>query len=447
MNRTRIVSLLAGLCIVVLSHAAPALSGQPPAEPEFALVGDPQIGYGQGGRRADAARFRLVAEHIAAGDLELTVIAGDLVQDRTVWQRWSYDRVAALLPGRVLAVPGNHDIIDRASLAEWRRRHGADYGDAVWRNMAFILLNSETLRDSSISADENARQWKFLEQRLADHRAAGLAHIVLVMHRPPFVAREDEPEEGANWPPQARARLLALARTFGVRLILAGHLHRTARLATADGIQIIIGAGSARSFDQSPVAYHRIGYGPDGLQVRQVIVAPAPREPFSVPGVPQWTPRLFDFSFRHWMFTLLYAGAGWLALRAARRHHNGHWMAAAVLLFFFAVNMQLDFDEVLREALSLAARAAGVQEIRHQITGAVGIAAAVLAAALWAARWKLTDEKPSLLALGLLAPSTAWFFLSMISHHDWGLLFDEEWWDLAILASLAGIATCSVRSR
>jgi Icc-related predicted phosphoesterase len=434
-------------CVILMVLARSVTAGESSAQDAFAFLGDPQIGYGQGGSGADAARFRLAVDAIAASGLGLTVIAGDLVQDRSLWQRWAYERVARRLPGLVLVVPGNHDIVDVASLAAWRNRYGPDYREVLWHDIAFILLDSETLRDGSISAQENADQWAFLERALTAHTAAGRSGIVLVMHRPPFVSSEDEAEEGANWPPAARARLLSLARAHGVRLILSGHLHRTARIATADGIEIIVSAGSARSFDQSPVGFHRIVAGPGPSSVEQVVVAPPPREPVSVPGIPEWTPRLFDFSVRHWLFTVFYGVAGALAFAARRRSPSSLWTAVGMLMFFFAVNMQLDFDEFLRVALSVAAKATGLYGVRHRITGSVLVLGGIIATVLWLRGWRTTHKRLPLLALGLVAPSSLWFCLSVISHHDWGMLFAEQWWDLLILATLVGIATCSLRSR
>lgn len=413
---------------------------------EFALLGDPQIGYGPGAEYADATRFRKVVDDVNAQRFDLTVIAGDLVQDRSLWQHWAFARVARHLPGNVLLVPGNHDIVDAASLAAWRKRHGADYRDLVWRDIAFIVLDSETLRDTRISAAETAAQWSFLERKLADHKAAG-RNIVLAMHRPPFAQSEDEPDSDASWPRESRARLLAQVRAHGVRLILAGHLHRTVELATQDGIRIVVGAGSASSFDGSPVAYHRIRVDPGAFSVQQVVVAPAPPRPFSVRGIPGWTPRLFEFSVRHWLFTMLYGGVGVLAFLLARRRKSSRWMVVAGALFFFAVNMQLDFDEFLRETGRVGAQLTGVFAVRHMITGGVSLLMAATAVLLFARNWaRQGSERLSLLALALLAPSVAWFDLAAISHHDWEMLFNEGWWDLMILVALAGIFICGAFS-
>lgn len=452
--RRVVATLLLGLFGLGAASAQPGPGFKPF---EFALLGDPQIGYGPGGEYADASRFGQVVDHVNAQGLPLAIIAGDLVQDRSLWQEWIFSGVVRRMQPRVLLAAGNHDVVDPASLDAFRRRHGKDYFDAVVNDVAFIVIDSETARDERISAVEFAAQWDFIAHSLAVHRAAGRRHIVLVMHRPPFVDDESEAASEQNWPPATRARLLALARASGVRWILAGHLHRTHMAEARDGLRIVVGAGSARSFDRSPVAYHRFRVGFEGLSHQQVVVAPPPPEPFSVPGLRGWTPRLFDPSLRHWIFTLLYAAAGTSALLSARRlaqRPGGEagptrlWRAVALALFAFGANMQLDVDELLSELLRIAARGTGVHEIRHGLSATVLLAAGA-AAALWLARTQrgASVEPPAAMALGLLAVPSAWFALSVISHHRIGMLFNEGWWDLLVLAALGGIAVCASRAR
>jgi 3',5'-cyclic AMP phosphodiesterase CpdA len=436
------------LLTLLLAGAQPASADA--FEPfEFALLGDPQIGYGIGAEYADARRFGLVVDDIVAQRIPVTVVAGDLVQDRSLWQHWAFQRVARGLPGRVLLLPGNHDVVDRASLQDWRNRHGADYHDAVYRNVAFVLLNSETARDDSLSGTEHEAQWAWLERTLAAHRTAGRTHIVLAMHRPPFVERENEGEQYANWPPAARARLLTLARAHGVRWILAGHLHSTVTITAADGLTIVVGAGTSRVRDRSPVAWHRVRVSAEGLTFEQRVVAPTPAEPFAVPGLSGWTPRLFDPSLRHWTFTIAYASAGMIAWRVARRASAKPayvWRWIALLLFAFGANMQLDLDELVTESGRIAAKLVGVYALRHVISAGTALAAAGGAILLFARSWtRARQEHAALAALALLAPSLAWFCLSAISHHGWGMLFNEGWWDLMILAALIGIAVCAAR--
>jgi 3',5'-cyclic AMP phosphodiesterase CpdA len=266
-----VVLLLLGLlCLSRRTFAAPPADGFEPFS--FALLGDPQIGYGPGGELSDAKRFQAVVDDLNFRKLPFVVIPGDLVQDRTFWQRFAFERVFGDLATRALLIPGNHDVVDGATLASYRAAHGNDYYDFVHNGCAFVMLNSETARDADISPTEFEAQWRFIETTLAKHHAAARRHIVLVAHRPPFV--HDEQEEGTtrNWPLETRSRLLALARQYGVRWFLAGHLHVTLTTLKPDGLSIAVAAGTSRNFDDSPIGYRLFRVDADRLRDRFVEV-------------------------------------------------------------------------------------------------------------------------------------------------------------------------------
>lgn len=427
---------------------------------EFALLGDPQIGYGQGGEYADAARLNRVIDAINAQKLPLAIIAGDLVQDRSLWQHWIFTWALRDLRTRVLLVAGNHDVVDRSSLADYRSRHGKDFYDVTINNVAFIVINSETARDQRISAAEFDLQWRFLEERLDAHQRAQRTHIMLVMHRPPFVDNEAEVSSSANWPTETRARLLRLARKHGVRWVLAGHLHMTADIRASDGLRIVVGAGSSRIHDGSPVAFHRFSVSKETLNLQQVVVAPAPWKPFSVPGLREWTPRLFDPSLRHWILTLTYCAVSTVALARSRRMRPAGpgqaevppgallWYGIALTLLGFGLNMQLDLDELLREVGRIGAQLVGVYSMRHVITASALMMLTASVTFLLVRLHRRTRHDPATtVALALLIAPSAWFILSAISHHDIGMLFNEGWWDILVLAALAGIAVCACSKR
>jgi hypothetical protein len=242
-----------------------------------------------------------------------------------------------------------------------------------------------------------------------------------------------------------------------VRWILAGHLHRTLIASTEDGLRIVVVAGSASSFDRSPIGYQLFRVENDQLHNQWVTVGAAPPPPFVVPGFQEWTPRLFRFSIRHWFFTLAYVATGIVALRAARATRTQHdkrqrsssrlWVAIAVLLFAFGANMQLDFDEFLRDCGRIAARLAGIYPLRHVITGmALAVFVALSCLYLGLRSRSFRRDRPTTVALAMLTVPGAWFCLSTISHHDLGMLFDEMYWDLLTVAALTVICACALRS-
>lgn len=416
---------------------------------DFALLGDPQIGFGPGGEYADAHRLAKIVDSVNTTRLPLVLVAGDLVQDRSIWQKWLFEWQASRFAAQLVLVPGNHDVTDTATLDDYRARFGPDYFDVVFRDCAFVVINSETARDRRISSAEFDRQWAFLERSLAAHHEAGRKHIVLITHRPPFVTDESEPAAAANWPPDTRARLLALARQHGVRWILAGHLHGTHDITTADGVHIVVVAGSARSYDHSPIDYGVFRVDRDAISYQRVAVDGPTEPPFSVPGLRGWTPRLFDFSVRHWIFTVLFVLAGLSALRTSRGLGTAGdlWRAIAIALFAFGANMQLDLDEMLQEIARIAAKVSGIYPVRHLLTAGALVVFGALGVAMIVRHHRRTGHQwPLTLALVALVVPSAWFSLSVISHHDLGMLFDEGWWDLLTLVSLATVTVCSRRA-
>jgi hypothetical protein len=77
------------------------------------------------------------------------------------------------------------------------------------------------------------------------------------------------------------------------------------------------------------------------------------------------------------------------------------------------------------------------------------VAAALLGGAFWLWRaWRHGAERRlGTAAIALAAVPVAWFALSAISHHDLGMLFNEGWWDLAIVGALVSIALCAAFAR
>jgi hypothetical protein len=330
---------------------------------------------------------------------------------------------------------------DLASLEQYRRQFGPDYFVDVRGEFVTIAINSETARSAELDADEHARHWEFLSSAFAQHRGR---RITLLMHRPPFVRSETERDTESNWPLETRSRLLALCRQAHVQLILAGHLHRTLVTQTQDGIQIRVLPGSAKSFDASPIGFEVLTLSTASTAIRYVKVAPAPKRPLAVPGLRDWTPRLFDFSLRHWIFTLLYGAAGWLALRAHRQMRTGRpnnpFGVAGWIMLFFAANMQLDIDELLREVGRIGAKLSGVSPIRHWITG-VGLIVLLTAALVHLARAARKGRRPGeLIMMACTVFPISWFILSAISHHHLRMLFDEFYWDVLCLLAIGVVA-------
>src|SRR5690606_19236612 len=223
-----------------VSLRASASAQAAPEKVRIAFVGDPQIGYGD--LWADYFRFNRVIDAINRSSPDLVVVPGDLVEDRSPLESWLFAKSYTKFRPTVLLTPGNHDVVDSETLEDYRSDFGPDYYTREAGPVTLLVINSETARSPEISQREFIEQWEFIERSLMKSTAQK-KRPVLVTHRPPFARDEHEKSSKAGWPPKTRARLLALCRSHGVDLILAGHLHTTRALQTHDGIEIRVLAG------------------------------------------------------------------------------------------------------------------------------------------------------------------------------------------------------------
>jgi 3',5'-cyclic AMP phosphodiesterase CpdA len=204
--------------------AAAVLFAQPQSpspQVRFAIVGD-RTGETQPGI------YEAIWEEMAAARPDFVVGIGDSIQgmdDGSMEKEWqSFQRI--LTPYRSIPfypAPGNHDVWSASSAKSYERfaghplHYGFDYGPAHF-----------TVLDNSRTEDLSQEEIVFLNQDLKAHESQPVKFIV--SHRPSWVI--NVMLHSPTFP------LHQLAKTYGVRGIIAGHVHEMLHM-NMEGIDYI----------------------------------------------------------------------------------------------------------------------------------------------------------------------------------------------------------------
>ena len=236
--------LAAGL--VVWTAGCGPQSGAPtgPADGQFRPfffihAGDPQIG-GWASIEDTAGRFAQLAGIANRLKPAFVMVVGDLVNDGPhARQLEAFDNALKRFRVPVRLISGNHD-----DLATFRARYGPDRYAFTHNDCEFICINSDVLariRRPAWVRKESGEQWRWLERALPEARKRRPRHIFLVMHHPPLLL------------PQ-QLRLEKLMAAYGVRVVLAGHIHRTMEYVR-EGYAVYTVAGTGWAHDARGYGY------------------------------------------------------------------------------------------------------------------------------------------------------------------------------------------------
>lgn len=176
---------------------------------------------------------------------EFVLCVGDLIQGYTedeaeLERQWDeFDSFVNRLQMPFFYVPGNHDISNPAMVEKWRQRRGRPYYHFVYRDVLFLILDTEDPPSASISAEQVA----YFREVLG--KGGQYRWILLFMHQPLWLAEE---KTGFN-----DIEALLVGRPYTV---FAGHHHtygkylrygnRYYKLATTGGDSNLGGPGTGQ---------------------------------------------------------------------------------------------------------------------------------------------------------------------------------------------------------
>jgi len=229
----------------------------PDVEIRIAHCGDPQFGFGPGGKDAykrDLARFERLIATINRMNPDIVVLGGDMTHVANQVTR-DWPRLLKLFKVPVLATPGNHDLgipMLGRRLERYRSVFGYDYKSIKVGKWRFISGNTMYWHKTE-EVEEKKKYEEWIAAELAKAKAAG-EPVILCGHIPPFVSNVNEKDCYENHPMAGRAARLKMYLDNGVRYFLSGHTHRLI-VRAYKGLTILNPETTSRNFDELPYGF------------------------------------------------------------------------------------------------------------------------------------------------------------------------------------------------
>ena len=215
-----------------------------PDEFRFAIVSDRTGGHRPG-------VFERAVEQLNLLQPEFVVSVGDLIEggakkeSAKVDQEWKeFNGFIAKLQMPFFYVPGNHDLSNAAAKKKWQDQFGRRYYHFVYRNVLFLLLDSEDPPGHKINSGHlGDEQIAYAKKVLEKNR--NVRWTIVALHRPIWKNPTELPKTG--W--------LEVEQELAGRkyTVFAGHIHRYERferqgmryyqLATTGGSSKMRGTG------------------------------------------------------------------------------------------------------------------------------------------------------------------------------------------------------------
>ena len=282
--RFRTAFALLALCI--------GLIAQPPADPFFVQLADPQFGAFTNDRdfAQETVNYEFAIANLNRLKPAFVVICGDLInKPGDPAQTAEYFRITSQLDRSipVYAVAGNHDVGNEPTpelLAAYRERFGPDYYSFRQGSVYGIVLNSSLIGAPAKAPEEAAKQEVWLKVELEKAKASGARHIVVFQHHSWFLEDPAEPGQYFNIPAEQRRRYLDLLEAAGVRYVFAGHYHRNA-FGKDGNLEMITNGPVGRPLGEDPSGIRVVMVRGDRLEHRYYTLGDIPnRIPSAGPG-------------------------------------------------------------------------------------------------------------------------------------------------------------------
>lgn len=242
-------------------------------------------------------RLQLALEHFAAQDVDLVIAAGDFAHHGDVSSLAHALSSLASANAPVLAVSGNHDVVDDARLLERALEQTPIAGVAL--ASAAGSLHRE-VRVAGVHVDASEGWFGVRLRELPDTAAWGTEPVLLASHFPALSLAATVTASGFPYPgdlvdrDQLADRLRARSAPT---VVISGHIHARASLAEGPVLQITNAAMVEPPYECSVIEIERSAAGPLTVLRESVRLGAAAtrREPVFSPSREEW---IYDAG--HW---------------------------------------------------------------------------------------------------------------------------------------------------
>ena len=226
-----LLSVLAGLSLLAFPTVSEA--GDKDGDSfTFIQISDPQLGFFEDNRgmTEDSLNLETAVAQINRLKPAFVVVTGDMVNfAQSAEQKQCYRKIISKIDKSIPVwhIPGNHDIgnkITDEAIQRYIQEYGYQRFSFRYGGCAFIGINSFIIKNRNESMEEE--QYRWLERQLKKV-SRDASEIFVFSHYPVFMKSFDEKTGYSNFSPEDRDRYWSLFTEYGVKAVIAGHLHAT----------------------------------------------------------------------------------------------------------------------------------------------------------------------------------------------------------------------------